>query len=70
MGPLGMEWLFRLMSDPQRLFFRYCIEPWSLIGPACGDVVRALSRRSTTGESRAAENARWEQIRARNEAAR
>jgi N-acetylglucosaminyldiphosphoundecaprenol N-acetyl-beta-D-mannosaminyltransferase len=70
MGPMGMEWLFRLLSDPQRLFFRYCVEPWSLIGPACRDVVRALSRRSITGESRAAENARWEQIRARNEAAR
>lgn len=70
MGPLGMEWLFRLMSDPQRLFWRYCVEPWSLIGPACGDLVRALSRRPPTSDPRTAETARWEQMRARNEAAR
>jgi N-acetylglucosaminyldiphosphoundecaprenol N-acetyl-beta-D-mannosaminyltransferase len=66
MGPMGMEWLFRLMNDPQRLFSRYCVEPWSLVGPACRDVVRALGRRATS-DLRAAENARWEQMRARNE---
>ncbi|MET3664089.1 WecB/TagA/CpsF family glycosyltransferase [Caulobacter sp. 1776] len=70
MGPMGMEWLFRLMADPQRLFSRYCIEPWSLIGPACSDLSRAVSRRVTEGDWRAAEAARWEQMRARNEAAR
>ncbi len=70
MGPMGMEWLFRLMNDPQRLFARYCVEPWSLIGPACRDLVRATSRRITEGDSREAEAARWEQMRARNEAAR
>lgn len=70
MGPMGMEWLFRLMNDPHRLFARYCVEPWSLIGPACGDVARALSRRLTEGDQRAAEAAHWEQMRARNEAAR
>lgn len=66
MGPLGLEWLFRLTADPQRLFFRYCVEPWSLIGPAVGDVVRALSQRG----SQATDKARWEQIRGRNEVAR
>lgn len=70
MGPMGMEWLFRLMNDPQRLFSRYCVEPWSLVGPACRDVVRAVSRRLTEGDPRAADAARWEQMRARNEAAR
>ncbi len=69
MGPMGMEWLFRLMADPQRLFSRYCIEPWSLIGPACGDLARVVSRRMT-GDSLAAEHARWEQMRARKEAMR
>lgn len=70
MGPMGMEWLFRLMADPQRLFSRYCVEPWSLIGPACRDLSRAISRRLTEGDPRAAEIARWERMRARNEAAR
>jgi len=70
MGPMGMEWLFRLMVDPQRLFSRYCVEPWSLVGPACRDVVRALSKRTAPGDPRAAENARWEQMRARNEGLR
>lgn len=65
MGPLGLEWLFRLTADPKRLFFRYCVEPWSLIGPAVGDVARALSQRG----SQATDKARWEQIRGRNEVA-
>jgi N-acetylglucosaminyldiphosphoundecaprenol N-acetyl-beta-D-mannosaminyltransferase len=70
MGPMGMEWLFRLMNDPQRLFSRYCVEPWSLIGPAFRDLARATSRRLREGDVKTAENARWEQMRARNEAAR
>lgn len=70
MGPMGMEWLFRLANDPHRLFSRYCVEPWSLIAPACRDVARAVSRRLTQGDSRSEKNARWEQVRARNEAAR
>ncbi len=45
MGRLGVEWLFRLFADPKRLFTRYCIEPWFLIGPALGDVCAALKRR-------------------------
>ncbi len=38
MGPLGLEWMFRLASDPKRLFVRYCVEPWGLIGPAIADL--------------------------------
>ena len=40
MGRLGLEWLFRLLSDPRRLFRRYLVEPWSLIRPAIKDLVR------------------------------
>ena len=40
LGALGLEWLFRLLHDPRRLFTRYLIEPWSLIGPALSDLVR------------------------------
>lgn len=44
MGRVGIEWLFRLAVDPRRLFSRYCIEPWFLIGPALKDL-RAARRR-------------------------
>ncbi|HEV2082016.1 MAG TPA: WecB/TagA/CpsF family glycosyltransferase [Brevundimonas sp.] len=44
MGRLGLEWLFRLVADPARLFHRYVVEPWALAGPALADVRRALAR--------------------------
>ncbi len=37
LGRLGLEWLFRLLHDPRRLFNRYLVEPWFLIGPALQD---------------------------------
>ena len=46
MGPLGLEWLFRLAVDPRRLFVRYCVEPWFLVGPALADIKAARDRRS------------------------
>jgi N-acetylglucosaminyldiphosphoundecaprenol N-acetyl-beta-D-mannosaminyltransferase len=27
-GRCGLEWLFRLMAEPRRLWFRYLVEPW------------------------------------------
>ena len=51
-GRVGLEWAYRLMRDPRRLFVRYCIEPWSLV-PAALDDLRAAHRRR--GDS-AAEN--------------
>jgi N-acetylglucosaminyldiphosphoundecaprenol N-acetyl-beta-D-mannosaminyltransferase len=30
-GPLGLEWAFRLASEPRRLASRYLMEPWTLI---------------------------------------
>lgn len=44
LGRIGLEWLFRLAVDPKRLFTRYCVEPWSLLGPALADL-RAARRR-------------------------
>lgn len=44
MGRMGLEWLFRLGSDPRRLFVRYCVEPWFLIGPAIEDIKAARRR--------------------------
>ena len=32
MGKIGLEWLYRLLSEPGRLWKRYLIEPWFLIG--------------------------------------
>jgi N-acetylglucosaminyldiphosphoundecaprenol N-acetyl-beta-D-mannosaminyltransferase len=31
-GRLGFEWLYRLASEPARLWRRYLIEPWSVMG--------------------------------------
>jgi N-acetylglucosaminyldiphosphoundecaprenol N-acetyl-beta-D-mannosaminyltransferase len=31
MGNLGLEWAFRLATEPRRLAFRYLVEPWGLI---------------------------------------
>lgn len=45
LGPAGLEWLYRLATQPRRLAFRYLIEPWSLL-PAMGrDVAARLRRR-------------------------
>lgn len=40
MGRFGLEWLYRLGSDPRRLAKRYLIEPWSLSGLFVSDVWR------------------------------
>jgi N-acetylglucosaminyldiphosphoundecaprenol N-acetyl-beta-D-mannosaminyltransferase len=39
-GDLGFEWLYRLAHEPRRLFHRYMIEPWSLVGLAARDLGR------------------------------
>jgi N-acetylglucosaminyldiphosphoundecaprenol N-acetyl-beta-D-mannosaminyltransferase len=31
-GRLGLEWLFRLAAEPRRLWRRYLIEPWFVLG--------------------------------------
>ncbi|MDR3678141.1 MAG: WecB/TagA/CpsF family glycosyltransferase [Acidobacteriota bacterium] len=31
-GCLGFEWLYRLLSEPARLWQRYLLEPWSVMG--------------------------------------
>ena len=32
LGPLHIEWLYRLMTEPRRLSRRYLIEPWYVVG--------------------------------------
>ncbi|QLQ13757.1 MAG: WecB/TagA/CpsF family glycosyltransferase [Brevundimonas sp.] len=41
MGKSGLEWLYRLVNDPGRLFHRYCVEPWRLAGPIWRDLHRS-----------------------------
>jgi len=43
LGQLGAEWLFRLVSNPTRMFERYCIEPWALLPLAIHDIASALA---------------------------
>jgi N-acetylglucosaminyldiphosphoundecaprenol N-acetyl-beta-D-mannosaminyltransferase len=31
-GKLGLEWFYRLISEPRRLFGRYLLEPWYVLG--------------------------------------
>ena len=31
LGPLGLEWLYRLLSEPGRLWRRYLLEPWFIL---------------------------------------
>ena len=45
MGRAGLEWLFRLVHDPRRLFRRYCVEPWTLAPLAFADIRAAWRRR-------------------------
>ena len=32
MGKIGLEWLYRLITEPRRLWKRYLIEPWFIAG--------------------------------------
>jgi N-acetylglucosaminyldiphosphoundecaprenol N-acetyl-beta-D-mannosaminyltransferase len=32
LGRTGLEWLYRLAREPRRLWRRYLVEPWSLVG--------------------------------------
>jgi N-acetylglucosaminyldiphosphoundecaprenol N-acetyl-beta-D-mannosaminyltransferase len=42
MSRAGFQWLYRVLTDPRRLFGRYFIEPWALLGPALGDVAATI----------------------------
>ena len=44
MGRLGLEWLFRLATQPARLAHRYLVEPWALLPQAMADVKAAFAR--------------------------
>jgi N-acetylglucosaminyldiphosphoundecaprenol N-acetyl-beta-D-mannosaminyltransferase len=37
-GQIGLEWAFRLITQPVRLAHRYLLEPWSLLPVALEDI--------------------------------
>ena len=39
-GRLGLEGVYRLLCEPRRMFARYLLEPWMLVGAALGDLAR------------------------------
>jgi N-acetylglucosaminyldiphosphoundecaprenol N-acetyl-beta-D-mannosaminyltransferase len=45
MGKVGLEWLFRLVSQPGRLAYRYLVEPWSLTPAMLADLRASTARR-------------------------
>jgi len=45
-GKLGLEWLYRLISEPRRLASRYLVEPWFLIPSLMRDFKRVYLSRS------------------------
>ena len=40
-GRCGLEWLFRLSTEPKRLWKRYLVEPWFLLPLLLREIVRA-----------------------------
>ena len=47
-GPLGLNWLFRLFSEPRRLWKRYLVEPWYVAGLLFRRVATMMLARMTT----------------------
>lgn len=46
-GQVGLEWLFRLVTEPRRLWRRYLVEPWILVPP----LARELTSRDPDSSS-------------------
>lgn len=43
LGYMGVEWLFRLLHNPRKLWHRYIIEPWALVPYFMRDLFSKLS---------------------------
>ncbi|MGD1871903.1 MAG: WecB/TagA/CpsF family glycosyltransferase [Mastigocoleus sp.] len=46
MGKLGLEWLYRLISEPKRLWKRYLIEPWFVVKIFLQEVILNFFKRT------------------------
>lgn len=40
LGPLGLEWFYRLLAEPARLSRRYLVEPWFVMGKMASQYLR------------------------------
>jgi N-acetylglucosaminyldiphosphoundecaprenol N-acetyl-beta-D-mannosaminyltransferase len=49
-GRMGLEWAFRLVSEPRRLFGRYMVEPWYLLMLLTMEFLRKGGRLSATAQ--------------------
>lgn len=45
LGPLGLEWLYRLCSEPRRLSHRYLVEPLFVIKDLLAELLRQLRQK-------------------------
>lgn len=45
-GRLGLEWLYRLLSEPRRLWYRYLVEPAFLTPAMIDDLLRRFTSRT------------------------
>ncbi|HEX9565844.1 MAG TPA: WecB/TagA/CpsF family glycosyltransferase [Gemmatimonadaceae bacterium] len=43
-GRVGLEWLYRLLTAPKRVWFRYLVEPWFVLVAVVGEVLRRAAR--------------------------
>jgi len=44
LGPLGLEWAFRILTEPRRLWRRYLVDPWRLVPHLLRDLRRGRRR--------------------------
>jgi N-acetylglucosaminyldiphosphoundecaprenol N-acetyl-beta-D-mannosaminyltransferase len=44
MGRLGLEWLYRLFNEPKRLWKRYLVEPWFIVGLLAKEIFKTKAQ--------------------------
>jgi N-acetylglucosaminyldiphosphoundecaprenol N-acetyl-beta-D-mannosaminyltransferase len=49
LGPLGLEWFYRLLTEPARLSRRYLLEPWFVLGKIAGQYLRGGQQVAAAG---------------------
>ncbi len=47
MGRIGLEWAYRLWSEPRRLWRRYLLEPWALLPYMATDLIKVFQKRKS-----------------------
>jgi N-acetylglucosaminyldiphosphoundecaprenol N-acetyl-beta-D-mannosaminyltransferase len=46
LGPIGLEWLYRLCTNPRRFAWRYLVEPWLVLGFILGHMIHKPKTKS------------------------